>query len=100
MLAWLSFERPELLDLQGCEGLDVEARDLLRKLYSSLDRLAPRDRMVFIMRRAESMTIEEIAAAMETSESSVKRSLARASTRLSRWMDDEPRLANLEKLGP
>jgi DNA-directed RNA polymerase specialized sigma24 family protein len=55
--------------------------------------------MVFIMRRVELMTVEEIAAAMETSESSVKRSLARASTRLSRWMDDEPRLANLEKLG-
>ena len=100
MRAWLSFERPEVLDLQGCEGLDVEARDLLRKLYSSFDRLAPHDRIVFIMRRVESMTIEEIAAAMKTSESSVKRSLARASTRLSRWMDDEPRLANREKLGP
>jgi len=38
--------------------------------------------------------VEEIAAAMETSESTVKRSLARASTRVSRWMDDEARSAD------
>jgi RNA polymerase sigma-70 factor (ECF subfamily) len=99
MRSWLSFERPELLDLQGGEALDVESRDLLRKLYVSLDRLAPRDRIVFVLRRVEAMTIEEIAHAMELSDSTVKRSLARASHRLSRWMDDEPRLAAGEGCG-
>jgi RNA polymerase sigma-70 factor (ECF subfamily) len=99
MRSWLSFERPELLDLQGREALDVESRDLLRKLYVSLDRLAPRDRIVFVLRRVEAMTVEEIAHAMELSESTVKRSLARASHRLSRWMDDEPRLAPGEGCG-
>ena len=96
MRSWLSFEPPEILDLEPGEALDVEARDLLRKFYSSLDRLAARDRMVFVLRRVESMTVEEIAAAMELSESTVKRSLARASHRLSRWVDDEPRLATVE----
>ena len=99
MRSWLSFDRPDLLDCQGCGTLDVEARDLLLKFYGLLDRLAPRDRLVFVLRRVESMSIEEIAANMGTSESTVKRSLARASNRLSRWMDDEPRLADGEKWG-
>jgi RNA polymerase sigma-70 factor (ECF subfamily) len=99
MRAWLSFERPEVLDLRGCEGLSMESRDMLRKFYSSLDRLSPRDRIVFVMRRVEAMTVEEIAAAMETSESTVKRALMRASSRLSRWMADDPRLAHGEERG-
>ncbi len=94
MRSWLSFEPPNLLDGQGSGTLDVESRDLLRKFYGLLERLSPRDRIVFVLRRVESMTVEEIAAAMETSESTVKRSLARASTRVSRWMDDEARSAD------
>jgi RNA polymerase sigma-70 factor, ECF subfamily len=99
MRSWLSFERPELLDLHGCEGLDVESRDLVRSFYRLLERLSARDRMVFVLRRLESMSVEEIAATMHASESTVKRSLARASLRMSRWMDDEPRLAHGEKWG-
>lgn len=93
MRSWLSFEKPELLELQGSEALDMESRDLLRRFYRVLERLAPRDRLVFVLRRVESMSIEEIATSMKTSESTVKRSLLRASRRLSRWMDDEPRLS-------
>ncbi len=94
MRAWLSFEQPDLLDGQGRETLDVESRDLLRRFYDLLERLAPRDRIVFVLRRVESMTVEEIAAAMGTSESTVKRSLARASNRLSRWMEEDTRSAD------
>jgi RNA polymerase sigma-70 factor, ECF subfamily len=97
--AWLSFERPEVLDLLGCEPLDIESRDLLRKLYVALGRLAARDRIVFVLRRVESMSIEDIAAHMGISESTAKRSLAHASSRLSHWLDDEPRLALGEKWG-
>ena len=99
MRSWLSFEQPDLLDCQGSGTQDVESRDLLRRFYRLLERLAPRDRIVFVLRRVESMSVEEIAAATETSESTVKRSLARASSRLSRWMDDVPRLADGEKQG-
>jgi RNA polymerase sigma-70 factor, ECF subfamily len=99
MRAWLSFERPEVLELQGCEGLDVESRDLLRKLYAGLDRLAARDRIVFVLRRIEAMSFEEIAASMEISESTAKRSLARACRRLSDFMEDEPRWLAGEKRG-
>jgi RNA polymerase sigma-70 factor (ECF subfamily) len=99
MRSWLSFEQPDLLDSHGSGTLDVESRDLLRKFYRLLERLAPHDRIVFVLRRVESMSVEEIAAATKTSESTVKRSLARTSSRMSRWMDDEPQSANGEKWG-
>jgi len=99
MRAWLSFEQPEVLAGHSCEALDMESRDLLRRFYGLLDRLAARDRIVFILRRVEAMSIEEIAANLETSESTVKRSLARASDRLSRWMDDKTRSADGERWG-
>jgi DNA-directed RNA polymerase specialized sigma24 family protein len=41
------------------------------------------------------MTVEEIAETMGLSVSTVKRSFARASSRLSRWVDAEPGLAAL-----
>ncbi len=46
---------------------DVEVRDLLRKVHHLLERLAPRDRLVFVLRRVEAMTVEEIAATMDIS---------------------------------
>jgi RNA polymerase sigma-70 factor (ECF subfamily) len=99
MRSWLSFERPEVLDDRVSESLDMESRDLLRRFYGALERLAPRDRLVFMLRRVEAQTVEEIAAALEISESTVKRSLTRASNRLSRWMDDRPRLPDGERPG-
>jgi RNA polymerase sigma-70 factor (ECF subfamily) len=75
--------------------LDIEARELLRKLYALFDRLSARDRLVFILRRVESMTVEEIAEAMDLSPSTVKRSMAHASKRLSRWVDADPGLLSL-----
>jgi len=93
--AWLSFQRPETLVELRQVTLDVEARDLLRRFYALLDRLSTRERIVFVLRRVESMTVEEIAAAMELSPSTVKRSMTRASTRLSRWVDADPGLRGL-----
>jgi len=92
---WLSFRGPEtLVDLRHVTQ-DVESRDLLRNVHLLLERLSPRDKLVFILRRVESMTVEEIAAAMDISESTVKRSLSHASKRLYRWIDAEPALAEL-----
>jgi len=93
--SWLSFERPETLAAIGSQTLDLEARDILRRFRGLLDRLTPSQRLVFVLRRMESMTIEEIAAAMEISESTVKRLMARAVSRLSRWIDADPGLASL-----
>jgi RNA polymerase sigma-70 factor (ECF subfamily) len=93
--AWLSFHEPETLVELDSRTLDVESRDLLRKCHALLDRLAPRDRLVFVLRRMESMTVEEIATTMEISESTVKRSMAHAASRLSHWMVADPGLAGL-----
>ena len=77
------------------QSQDVEARDLLRRFYALLDRLNSRDRLVFALRHMERMTVEEIAATMELSMSTVKRSLGHATSRLSRWVGSDPGMASL-----
>jgi RNA polymerase sigma factor (sigma-70 family) len=91
--SWLSFHQPEALVDLGQLSLDVESRDLLRRCHALLDALRPRDRLVFILRRMESMTVEEIATNMEISVSTVKRSMAHAEDRLARWIDSDPGMA-------
>jgi RNA polymerase sigma-70 factor (ECF subfamily) len=93
MRSWLLLEQPEVLADVGSRTLDVESRDLLRRFHALLDRLAPRDRLVFVLRRMESMTVAEIAHHMDLSASTVKRSLSHASDRLSHWIDADPGLA-------
>jgi RNA polymerase sigma-70 factor (ECF subfamily) len=90
--AWLSFHRPETLADLGVELTDMESRDLLRRFYALLDRLAPRHRLVFVLRHLESMTVEEVGAQMDLSISTVKRLLSRASDKLSRWIEADPDL--------
>lgn len=97
--SWLSLDQPEAVVDAGGETLDVESRDLLRRFHVLLDRLSPRDRLVFVLRRMESMTVEEISSHMNISESTVKRSMAQASSRLSRWIDADPALAGLFEKG-
>jgi RNA polymerase sigma-70 factor (ECF subfamily) len=91
--AWLSFHRPETLSDVGADIVDMESRDLLRRFYSLLDRLAPRHRLVFVLRHIESMTVEEVAAHMEISPSTVKRALDRATRKLSQWIELDTGLA-------
>jgi len=76
---------------------DFESRDLLGKLQRLLDRLTKRDRLVFILRRIESMTADEVAGTMDISISTVKRSMARTETRLARWVAADAELAGLAR---
>jgi RNA polymerase sigma-70 factor, ECF subfamily len=90
---WLSFFGrlpPETLDLRSA---DPESRELLGRFDRLLDRLAPRDRLVFVLRYMDEMTIAEIAETMELSTSTVKRAMAHACARLSRWIAADPGLA-------
>lgn len=97
---WLSFEQPAaLVDWSDDRALDIESRDLLRRCHALLDRLSPRDRLVFLLRRVESMTVEEIAETMELSESTVKRSMTKASAKLARWIQSDPGLGSLLEEG-
>ena len=91
--------RPDTLDRRAYTTLDVESRHLLRRLYGLLERLEPRDRLIFVLHRMESMSVEEISTAMEISESTVKRSLAHASQRIRHWIDAEPRWLKGEEWG-
>jgi len=93
--AWLSFLTPEALVDLGYRTVDMESRDLLRRFYTLLDRLSPRDRLVFSLKELESMTIEEIAGVMDISVSTVKRSLGHATSRLSRWIHADAGLADV-----
>jgi RNA polymerase sigma-70 factor (ECF subfamily) len=93
--AWLLFEQPQALSGLGWKTMDMESRDLVRKFHALLERLPPRERLVFVLRRMESMTVEEAAAAMQVSESTVKRSMTLASNRLSRWIEASPGLASV-----
>jgi RNA polymerase sigma-70 factor (ECF subfamily) len=89
--AWLSFAAPESLVEAEHFSVDFESRARLRRFYALLDRLSARDRLVFVLRRVEEMSIEEIASTMGISASTVKRSLIHASERLSAWLDaDSP----------
>jgi RNA polymerase sigma-70 factor (ECF subfamily) len=92
---WLSFQSPETLRDVRHLTPDVEARDLLRNFYVLLDRLSSRDRLVFLLRRAESMTVEEISEVLGISASTVKRSLTHSSKRLTSWIDKDPDMSHL-----
>lgn len=92
--AWLSFHAPEALVDIGSEALDMESRDLLRRFYLLLDRLGARDRLIFSLREVQSMTVDEIAEAMNVSLSTVKRSLRHTESRLSGWIQGDPELAS------
>lgn len=91
---WLSFEAPDALVDVAYRTSDVESRETLRRFYVLLDRLSARDRLVFMLRQVESMTIGEIATVMELSESTVKRSFTHAAERLSHWVQADPVLAD------
>ena len=92
---WLSLLAPEALVDLAHRSVDVESRDLLRRFYALLDRLSPRDRLVFSLKELESMTVEEIAGVMDISVSTVKRSLVHATGRLSRWIMADSDLADV-----
>jgi RNA polymerase sigma-70 factor, ECF subfamily len=90
---WLSFFGPAPPETPDTRSADVESRELLRRFSALLDRLAPRDRLVFVLRWMDRMTIEEIAETMDLSTSTVKRAITHASQRLSRWIQADPGLA-------
>ncbi len=77
------------------QSADLESRELLRRFNALLDRLKPRDRIVFVLRQMEAMTVEEIAATVGISTSTVKRSMAHACDRLSRWVEADPGLLSI-----
>jgi RNA polymerase sigma-70 factor, ECF subfamily len=91
---WLMLSPSNLLPDTPTFDADPESREVLRRFYAVLDQLATRDRLVFALRYLESMTLEEIATALDVSLSTVKRNLNRASARVSRWIATDKDLVN------
>lgn len=66
------------------DASDSEARDALAWLYTILDQLSAEERTAFVLRYMETMSLPEIAAAMDLSLATVKRRLDRATERVAR----------------
>lgn len=72
---------------------DSEGRESLRALYRVLDQLGSRRRLAFVLRHVQGLELLEVAAALEISESTARRELARAQQQLAALARREPTLA-------
>ena len=89
---WLTLSETGDVPDEQVMVMDAENRYALRRLYSLLDRLSTRERLVLVLRHVEGMTLEEIADAMDLSLATVKRGLRRAAARVSQMVDaDDPK---------
>ena len=71
---------------------DAEARQALHRCYRILDDLPTKERMAFVLRHMEEMTIEEVAEAMGVSISTAKRCVARGAASLAEQVASDANL--------
>lgn len=79
-------ETGDLPDVATAAGFDEaagEARQALRLCYEILDALGARERIAFVLRYMEEMTVSEVAQRMKISNSTTKRLIARAVEKVS-----------------
>jgi len=89
---WLTLSETGDIPDEQLLVMDAENRYALRRLYTLLDRLSTRERLVLVLRQVEGMTLEEIAEAMELSLATVKRGLRRATARVTQMVEsDDPK---------
>ena len=69
-----------------------EAREVIGALHRALDKLRPRERVVFVLHDVEGLEFADVASAMRLSESTVKRAAASARRRLAVFAGGEPAL--------
>lgn len=91
--SWLGFSpNPALLDLRVVHP-DPAGRQALGRFYELLDRFNTRDRMAFVLRFVEGMSLLEVSAALDVSVSTTKRSLSRVRRRMLEHVQRDPLLA-------
>jgi RNA polymerase sigma-70 factor (ECF subfamily) len=73
-------------------GADHEARQALARCYAILDRLSTRERLAFVMRYLEDMTMDEVAERLGTSLSTAKRAVGRAAAIVSAQVGQDANL--------
>ena len=84
-------EALNLADGQPSPEAEVTARDELRVLQAAVERLPPRAREVFLLRRIENLSLQEVADRLGLSVSTIEKHLTRAMADLTRAMaESEP----------
>lgn len=78
------------LDLILSKGTPPDVAVLLAQIYSILDRLKPDERLAFLLRRVEGLTVVEVAERMDVSLSTAKRRLSAAEARFEREVLRKP----------
>ena len=90
---WLRFFGPEPMEEVAAPASDEAETDALRATYRVLDRLSAEERSVFALRFIDGMEIDALANAHDCSRSTIKRRLARATTRFRALAQHESALA-------
>jgi RNA polymerase sigma-70 factor (ECF subfamily) len=72
--------------------VDYESRDDLRRIERVLDKMHPRHRAVFVLRRFECLELTEIATRLDLSLATVKRDMEKAQTRIAQSIRADDRL--------
>lgn len=72
--------------------VDTEARHTLRRCYRIFDTLPATERLAFVLRYMEGMTIEEVASALSVSTSTAKRWVNRGAAKIAEQVAGDPDL--------
>jgi RNA polymerase sigma-70 factor (ECF subfamily) len=84
-------ETGALPELEG-KSDDVEARQALRRCYAIFETLTAKERIAFVLRYMEGMTVEEVAATLSVSASTAKRWGNRAAAKVAEQVALDPGL--------
>lgn len=91
---WLELFGRQRISEPAVQQPDVDGREAVRALQRVLDRVEERARMAFILRYVEGLPPREIALALETSEATAKRAIAKGRERVLLLASREPALAD------
>jgi RNA polymerase sigma-70 factor (ECF subfamily) len=80
--SWLRLTPTGVLDDHEAPRADPDAREAVARLYAILDRLDTQSRLAFVLRYIDGLELTDVAEALDVSLATVKRRLARVSTRV------------------
>jgi RNA polymerase sigma-70 factor (ECF subfamily) len=89
---WLFLFSPDQTRQRHLEPLSSDARRALRETYRTLDTLPANERIAFVLRYIDGLTLPEAAAAASTSLATLKRRLSRAEKKFIARVREQPLL--------
>jgi RNA polymerase sigma-70 factor, ECF subfamily len=92
--SWLHLDDGAAMADQRVVNTDTDAREALSRFYKLLDRVATRDRAVFVLHVIEGMDYDLVADALQISVATVRRCLTRARERVTILAGRDPLLAD------